>query len=259
MCVSEAITQNEYNDCPPFAAREVAVVAVLAGIVAALSAARYGYYYDELYFIAAGKRPSFSYVDQGPFVPLLARFMDWLFPGSFAALRIPAIVAALVVIVFGALVARELGGGRAAQVLTATACSTASCLLGQAQTLTTNGIDTALWVLISWLVVRWVRTRRDGLLLAAGFVTMVAIQVKLLVPVFWIAVLVAVGWLGPRELLRRPALWWSALAVAVSTIPALIWQARHGWPQVGMGAVVRGQTALDSRRWPEPQGSRRAI
>jgi hypothetical protein len=34
---------------------------VTAGIVAALSATRYGYYYDELYFIAAGKRLSFSY------------------------------------------------------------------------------------------------------------------------------------------------------------------------------------------------------
>ena len=32
-----------------------------------------------------------------------------------------------------------------------------------AATLSTNSIDTALWVLLTWLVVRWVRTRHNGL------------------------------------------------------------------------------------------------
>lgn len=211
-------------------------------MVAALSAMRYGYYYDELYFIAAGKRLSVSYADQGPLVPLLARLMDWQFPGSFPALRIPAITAALVVVVVSALIARELGGGRMAQVLAATACATSVCVLGEAQTLSTNGIDTVLWVVLSWLIVRWVRTRQDSLLLVSGLVTAAALQVKWLVPVFWVVVVVAAGCLGPRELLRRPALWCSAALVAVTAVPMLIWQGQHGWPQVGMSAVVRGQT-----------------
>jgi Dolichyl-phosphate-mannose-protein mannosyltransferase len=236
------IVQDECDVGPPIATRAVAAVAVVAGIVAALSACRYGYYYDELYFIAAGRRLAFSYVDQGPLVPMLARGMDWLFPGSFAALRIPAIVAALAVVVFSAVIARELGGGRIAQVLAAAACASSVFALGQNQTLTTNGIDTALWVVLSWLIVRWVRTRQDALLLGAGLATVAALQVKWLVPVFWVVVLVAAGCLGPRELLRRPALWCSAAVVGVSAIPMLVWQGQHGWPQVGMGAVVRGQT-----------------
>ncbi|NMK88623.1 glycosyl transferase family 39, partial [Staphylococcus capitis] len=110
--------------------------------------------------------------------------------------------------------------------------------------LTTNIIDTAMWALLSWLVVRWVRARRDGLLLVAGLVTMAALQVKWLIPIFWIATLIAVGCLGPRELLRRPTLWFSAVAVALSAIPMLIWQSQHGWPQAAMGAVIRGQTSM---------------
>lgn len=242
--VPESVVEKTSSDCPPFAAGAVALVVVVAGVVAVLSATRYGYYYDELYFIAAGKRPSFSYADQGPLVPLLARGVDWVFPGSFVALRIQGIIAVLVVVTVSALIAREFGGGRSAQVLAAVACSTAFGILGEAGTLTTNIIDTAMWALLSWLVVRWVRTRRDGLLLVAGLVTMAALQVKWLIPIFWIATLIAVGCLGPRELLRRPTLWFSAVAVALSAIPMLIWQSQHGWPQAAMGAVIRGQTSM---------------
>ncbi|MEE6179712.1 ArnT family glycosyltransferase [Mycobacterium sp. 050134] len=240
----EVIAQDGREVCPPIATRPLAAVAVVAGTVALLSAMRYGYYYDELYFIAAGKRPAFSYADQGPFVPMLARGVDWLFPGSFTALRIPAIIAGLVAVVFSAAIARELGGGRLAQTLAALACSTAPGILGEATTLSTNIVDTALWTLLSWLVVRWARTRCDRLLLAAGLMTLVALQVKWLVPVFWITTLLAAASMGPRELLRRPALWCSATVVAASAIPMLIWQAQHGWPQAGMGAVVRGQTSM---------------
>lgn len=242
--VPESVVEKTPSDCPPFASGAVAPVVVVAGVVAVLSATRYGYYYDELYFIAAGKRPSFSYADQGPLVPLLARGVDWVFSGSFVALRIPGIIAVLVVVTVSGLVAREFGGGRSAQVLAAVACSTAFGILGEAGTLTTNIIDTAMWALLSWLVVRWVRTRGDGLLLVAGLVTMAALQVKWLIPVFWIATAIAVGCVGPRELLRRPALWFSAAAVALSTIPMLLWQSQHGWPQAAMGTVIRGQTSM---------------
>lgn len=115
--VPESVVEKTSSDCPPFAAGAVALVVVVAGVVAVLSATRYGYYYDELYFIAAGKRPSFSYADQGPLVPLLARGVDWVFPGSFVALRIQGIIAVLVVVTVSALIAREFGGGRSAQVL----------------------------------------------------------------------------------------------------------------------------------------------
>ncbi|MFR9749532.1 ArnT family glycosyltransferase [Nocardia sp. 004] len=158
------------------------------------------------------------------------------------ALRIPAVSTSVAVVALSAVIARELGGDRRAQVLTAIACTTSAFVLGQAQTLSTNGIDTLLWAVLTWLPVRWVRTRNDALLLTAGLVTAVAVQVERLIPLFWIAVIVVVGWLGSRALLRRPALWWSGGIVLLAAAPGLIWQARHGWPYVGMRSVVRGQT-----------------
>ncbi|MBF6348435.1 MULTISPECIES: ArnT family glycosyltransferase [Nocardia] len=230
---------RETGTVPAFATVAVLGVAAASAVVLLLSATRYGYFGDELYFLAAGRRLSWGYADQGPVLPFLAWLMDGLAPGSLVALRLPAIVAAVLAIVVSAQIARELGGGRGAQLLTAAAYATSPFLLLQAKNLSTNALDSALWVLITWLVVRWVRTRRDGLLPAAAAVTAIDMQVKWLVPFFWLALAVGVAVVGPRDLLRRPLLWLGGVLVVCATIPTLLWQAEHGWPQLALTAAVR--------------------
>ena len=43
---------------------------------------RYGYSFDELYFIACGNHPSVGYVDHAPLVPWIARLSTSLFGNS---------------------------------------------------------------------------------------------------------------------------------------------------------------------------------
>lgn len=226
---------------PPLATVGVVVIAAVSTAVLLFSAGRYGYFGDELYFLAAGRRPAFGYADQGPVLPLLARLMDIVAPGSFLVLRLPAVLLTVLAIVLTALIARELGGGRWAQWLAALAYATSPFLLLQGKLLTTNAVDTVLWVIITWLVVRWVRTRRDGLLLCAALLTAVDMQVKWLIPFFWICVAITSLVFGPRELVRRPLLWLGGVIVVLSAVPMLIWQQRHDWPQLEMGSVISGE------------------
>ncbi|MFB7723814.1 glycosyltransferase family 39 protein [Nocardia sp. NPDC056100] len=225
-------------DRPIIAWKAIAAVAVPAAVVLLLAATRYGYFGDELYFLAAGRRPSFGYADQGPVLPLLARLMDTIAPGSYFVLRLPAVALTVTAIVLCALLAREFGGGRWAQALAAAGYATSPFLLLQGTMLTTNAVDTALWVIITWLVVRWVRTRDDRLLLAAALVTAVDMQVKWLIPFFWLAVAASSLVFGPRDLVRRPLLWLGGAIVVAATIPELLWQAHHDWPQLEMGRVI---------------------
>ncbi|WP_039798423.1 glycosyltransferase family 39 protein [Nocardia araoensis] len=234
---------------PPFAFGGVGAVAALAAAALLVSIGRYGFLGDELYFVAAGRRLAAGYADQGPLLPALARTADLLAPGSLVALRLPAVLVTVAAVVLTAQIAREFGGGRAAQVLAAAAYATSPFLLVQGDQLATNTIDTALWVVVSWLVIRWVRTRRDGLLLAAALVTAVDMQVKWLIPFFWIALAIGVAIYGPRELLRRPALWWGAAIVVLTSAPSLVWQAAHGWPQLRLGGVVAAEQATIGGRY----------
>ncbi|WP_327139871.1 ArnT family glycosyltransferase [Nocardia sp. NBC_01327] len=238
---TRAVHTESRAGLPPFATVPVLSIAAAGGLALLATLGRYGYFGDELYFLSAGRRLAVSYADQGPLLPALARLMDLLAPGSVVALRIPALLFTVAAIVLSAQIAREFGGSRGAQALTAVAYATSPFLLVQGDQLATNTIDTALWVLISWLLIRWVRTRHDGLLLAAAAATALDMQVKWLIPFFWIAVGVGVLCFGPRELLRRPALWVGVIGVYLCTLPSLLWQARHGWPQLHMGAQVAAE------------------
>jgi hypothetical protein len=49
--------------------------------------------------------------------------------------------------------------------------------------------------------------------------------------------------------LRRPLLWVSAALVAVATVPGLLWQTHHGWPQLAMAKVIANEMDYIGGRW----------
>ncbi|OZM73433.1 glycosyltransferase [Amycolatopsis antarctica] len=217
-------------------------------------AGRYGYHGDELYFVAAGRNLAWGYADQPPLLPALAGLMDTLFPGSVVGLRAPAILLTGLGVVVSALIAREFGGRWRAQTMAAAAYACSPHLLaGSGHILATHMVDAVLWTVLTWLVVRWTRLRSRGrpddrLLLFAGLVTAVAMQVKFLVPFFWVVLAVAALAVGPRDLLRRPMLWAGAGIAALATVPTLIWQASNGWPQLEMDRIVAGEASFAGGR-----------
>ena len=253
-------------DRPPVAWFPVLAVAGGVAVVLGVASAWYGYFGDELYFLAAGARPAWGYADQPPLVPLLAAALDHLAPGNLVVLRLPATLAAAGNVVLAALITAELGGRRRAQLLAAGAIAISPYLLATSHLLATSTIDPFLWSLLLWLLVRWLRTDRDGrprpdggsaprragedrLLLAVGPVLALALFDKLLVPVLLAALAVGVLVAGPRRLLGRPLLWVALVLAAASTVPTLLWQAAHGWPMAQMGPVVAGEAGLTGNRW----------
>jgi hypothetical protein len=241
----------------PFAWKALSLIASALAVPLVLTIGKYGYTEEELYFVAAGRFLDWGYADQGPFVPLVAWLMDGLAPGSVFFLRLPDVfVLGAGVLVAGQL-AREMGGRGRAQAMTGAAYGIAFMTSGTV--LDTDTFSDFFWMLCFTLVARWVRLREqdptgrsdDAPLLWAGVVSAVALQVKFLTPILWLALGLSALAVGPRDLLRRPKLWIGLGIAVVATTPALIWQATHGWPQLAMTAVLAEENAyfFGESRW----------
>lgn len=223
------------SSVPAIAWRPLSVVAALLGVVLVATSSGYGYFADELYFLWAGEHLDWSYVDQPPLLPLLARIMDTVVPGSLVALRLPAALMMAAGVLLTGLIARELGGARRAQVLAAGTFAVSPFMAMFGRYLATSTVDVVLTACAFWLVVRWIRVRDDRLLLWLGVVVAVALQAKYLIVFTLVIAAVASLVLGPRDLLRRRNLWLGVGIVAVTVIPAVLWQAANDWPQLRMG------------------------
>ncbi|MBA3529593.1 MAG: glycosyltransferase family 39 protein [Propionibacteriaceae bacterium] len=226
----------------PLAVAVVAVLVVFSG--------RYGYHRDELYFLAAGRRLAWGYPDQPPLTPLLARLVTRVADDSLVALRVPSAIFAGLVVLLTGLLARELGGGRKAQLLAAACMAVSSVLLVVSHQLGTSALDLLVWTALSLIVVRILRTRRDRLFLLAGLLAGVGLLNKTLVAFLLVAVAVGLVLSGPRSVLRSRWLWLGALTAVLIWSPNLWWQAAHGWPQLALSrAIAAGGSGTSESRW----------
>src|SRR5579872_6057600 len=81
----------------------------------------YGYFVDELYYLACSRHLAWGYVDQPPLIAVVTLVERLLFGDSLAAIRFLPALAGVAEVVITALLAREFGGGRFAQALAALA------------------------------------------------------------------------------------------------------------------------------------------
>jgi 4-amino-4-deoxy-L-arabinose transferase-like glycosyltransferase len=233
-------------DVPPVAWRPVSAVAGALALLLLLTSGRYGFFGDELYYRAAGRNLGGGLADQPPLVPLVAHAMDLLFGDSVVGSRLPVIALSVTGSILTALITREMGGGRVAQLLAIITYAVSPFFLyGAGHTMSTQSFDSFFWTLVCWLVVRWVRVRDNRLLLYAGLATAVGVQAKVLLPVFWVALGVSVLIFGPRDMLRKPQLWIGAVIAAAALVPFALWQQAHGWPQAEMAQVVAKEVAAE--------------
>jgi 4-amino-4-deoxy-L-arabinose transferase-like glycosyltransferase len=167
-------------------------LAIADFMVHMLFATNYGYFRDELYYIVSGTQHlSLGYVDFPPLIAYVAALLNVVSNDSLTSIHaVSALNEALLVFVAG-MIARELGGGRRAQLLAAISTLATFAFLAFGSIFTPDSFDSLWWSLLAYLVVRIVRRREPKLWVAVGLVAGIGLLTKLTILFFVGALLVS--------------------------------------------------------------------
>ncbi len=187
----------------------------------------YGYFRDELYYLACSEHLDLGYVDQPP----LSIYILWasrsLFGDSIFALRLlPAMAGAATVFCTG-LIARKLGGRRFAQAIACLAALVSPIFLGMNSIYSMNSFDILFWTLAVLSLVNLLKTQSPRNWLWLGLVLGLGLLNK--VGVLWLGFGIFSGivltenrrWLATRH----P---WTAAGLALLLfLPFILWNLLH--------------------------------
>jgi hypothetical protein len=211
---------------------DTAVLFAIAGVVAlvhVLTNNRYGFHRDELQTLSDALHMDWGFVAYPPLTPFVERVSMALFGHWLVGLRLASVIAQGAVIVVTGLMARELGGGRLAQVAAAVAAGLAPLALFEGTEFQYTTFDYLWWVLIAYFTIRLLKTEDPRWCVAIGATVGLGLMTKYTM-VFYAAGIVGGLVLTQARKYLASKWFWLAMGLAfLICVPNLVWQARHNF------------------------------
>lgn len=204
-------------------------IAAAVALVHLLTNNRYGFHRDELQFLSDARHLDWGFVAYPPLTPVLERISLGIFGLSLVGLRLFSVIAQALAIFVTGLMARELGGGRLAQVAAALAVALSPLPLFEGTEFQYTTFDFLWWVLLAWFVIRLLKTENPRWWLAIGATVGLGLLTKYAIVFFIAGILGGVLLTRARRFLGSPWLWAGAALALAIFLPNLVWQVRHGF------------------------------
>jgi 4-amino-4-deoxy-L-arabinose transferase-like glycosyltransferase len=206
------------------------VLAAFAVLIQVVFDGRYGYFRDELYYLAASDHPAAGYVDFAPLIAWLTHASRILLGDSLHAIRfLPALAFGSEVILTGA-IARELGAKRWGLFLACASVLCAPVISGNATRLSMNPFEPLFWMGCIYVLLLAINRQKPQLLVGCGVLIGLGLENKHST-VFFLGALVLGLLLSPERRFLVSKWFWLAAAIAlVIALPNVMWQYQHHFP-----------------------------
>ena len=221
-------------------------VAVLVGLAVGkllihfLTNGNYGYFRDELYYIACSDHLAWGYVDQPPLSIAFLAATRAVLGDSIFAVRLPVVLAGALCIVLTGLLARRLGGGRYAQGLAALAYVTTATTLAMSSFFSMNAFDLLFWLACMHIVVQLLQSGDTRWWLLLGAVAGVGMLNKYSVAFGAFGLVAGIALTPSRRLLLSGRLLAGGVLAMLIFLPHLWWEVANGVPTA---EFIRNATA----------------
>ena len=209
--------------------RDVFVLSALAALVVIahfLMGNGYGFHRDELQFLDDARHLQWGFVAYPPMTSFWGRVAIALFGTSVEVLRLPAAVANAVSLVLAGLMARELGGGRAAQVVTLLLSLPIALVLSSLMQY--NTFDMLAWSVLILSTAHVLRSGDERFWIGAGLGLGFGVLSKYAIAFLLVSLLAGMVLLPSQWRHWKSRWFWvGALVALVVAAPNLMWLARH--------------------------------
>ncbi|HEV2488051.1 MAG TPA: glycosyltransferase family 39 protein [Terracidiphilus sp.] len=207
--------------------------AILIGIATAiallhiLTNGRYGFHRDEFQFLSDARHLDWGFVAYPPLTPFLERIGLEIFGISLVGLRLFSVLVQAAAIVVTGLMAKELGGGRLAQITAALAVALSPLPLFSGTEFQYTSFDFLWWVLIAYFTIRLLTTENPRWWLAIGAAVGMGLLTKYSI-VFYIAGILTGIVLTPARRYLKTGWFWCGIVLALAMFsPNFLWLVRH--------------------------------
>jgi len=207
---------------------DIRLLVCLAGVTVLahlLHGGGYGFHRDELATLDDARHLDWGYVAYPPLTPFFARLSLSLFGTSLAGFRFFASLAQATAVVLAGLMARELSGGRTAQLL-AGAAAIPFCLASGAL-MQYVAFDCLWWVAAAYFTIRLLKSDNPRWWIAIGAAFGLGMLTKY--GILFLGPGLAVGLLltNKRRYYASKWLWFGVAVALLIWLPNLIWQIQH--------------------------------
>jgi 4-amino-4-deoxy-L-arabinose transferase-like glycosyltransferase len=192
-----------------------------------IAGARYGFHRDELLTYSNARDLEWGYVVYPPVTAFLGRIELVLFGTSLIGFRFFAAIACGIVAVLTGLMARAMGGGRQAMLVSAFAASIGGAVFFTGSFMSYMSFDLLWWVAVAWCVVRLLQSGDARWWLGIGAFIGLGFMTKYTMAFFVVALLVGML-LTPNRRYFLNRWFWCGVALALLIVaPNLWWQYQH--------------------------------
>jgi 4-amino-4-deoxy-L-arabinose transferase-like glycosyltransferase len=205
-------------------------LAAIAVFLQMLTNGRYGYFRDELYFIATSKHLAFGYADFAPLAAFVLRVSRTLFGDSLHAIRLFPALAYGAEVLLTALLSIELGGKRFAVFLASVSVLLAPVIVGNATRFSMNPFEPLCWMGCVYFLVRAIQRNDLKLLVWCGVLVGFGLENKHSTAFLLVSLLGGLLVTTERRLFRNRWLWIAAALIVLIALPNLVWQYQHQFP-----------------------------
>lgn len=186
----------------------------------------YGFFRDELYYIACSDHLAIGYVDQPPFSLFLLKLSRIIFGDSLTAIRIIPTLMHTGIIVITGLMVKELGGKLFAIFIASLAVALSPIHLATGSIYSMNSIDGLIWALSVYLILKIINTQEKSYWIWLGIVLGIGLLNKISVLFLGAGIFVGIIFTNRQWFATR----WPFIAASIGVIlflPYIIWNITH--------------------------------